>query len=372
MRLSIVQPLLGCTTETFITAHAEHLPAEISVIQGGYGMLPEFRGRPVLSQHWSARIARKLTRQLTPGTADYNKNLAYTKVLRQTRPDVVLAEYGETGVDLMAACSRLSIPFVVHCHGHDASQRDTLARLAEGYRAMFQSAAAVVAVSTAMHEQLIAIGACPTRTHLNVYGIDCARFQGANPIQSNATFVAVGRFVDKKAPHLLLMAFHGVLQQVPTARLRWIGDGPLFGSCRDLAKALQMEDAVTFLGSQPHDVVANEMRQARAFVQHSIEAENGDSEGTPLAILEAGASGIPVISTRHAGIPDVVRDGETGLLVDEKDIESMTQHMIQLAHDASLASQLGAAAQQHISVNFTLEKSIDGLHAILANAATQK
>ena len=116
-------------------------------------------------------------------------------------------------------------------------------------------------------------------------------------------------------------AFQKVLEQVPDARLRMVGEGKLLDPCRDLVDALQMNHAVSFLGSQPHRVVADEMKRARAFTQHSIEASNGDCEGAPLAILEAGASGLPVVSTHHAGIPEVVLHEDTGYIVEEKDIE---------------------------------------------------
>ena len=112
----------------------------------------------------------------------------------------------------------------------------------------------------------------------------------------------------------------------PDARLRMVGNGPLLSPCQDLAEALGLQHAITFLGEQPHEVIQAEMRNARCFVQHSIMAQDGNSEGLPNVILEAGASGLPVVSTRHAGIVDAVIEGETGLLVDEKDIAGMAVH----------------------------------------------
>jgi glycosyltransferase involved in cell wall biosynthesis len=107
------------------------------------------------------------------------------------------------------------------------------------------------------------------------------------------------------------------------------------------------------------------MRKARAFVQHSMQANDGDSEGTPLAILEAGASGLPVVSTRHAGIPDVVLDSDTGLLVEEGDVDGMAQCMIRLAESPKLALELGTAARERIAEDFTLDASIRGLWRIV-------
>jgi glycosyltransferase involved in cell wall biosynthesis len=112
------------------------------------------------------------------------------------------------------------------------------------------------------------------------------------------------------------------------------------------------------------------MHSARAFVQHSIRPGDGDSEGTPVAILEAGMSGLPVVSTRHAGIKDVVIHNETGFLVDEGDIDGMAACMLLLARDAAQAATLGARAHHHIRTNFSMDQHIARLSAILEQAHT--
>jgi glycosyltransferase involved in cell wall biosynthesis len=107
------------------------------------------------------------------------------------------------------------------------------------------------------------------------------------------------------------------------------------------------------------------MQKARAFVQHSVTAHDGDAEGTPNAVLEAGASGLPVVATRHAGIKDSVIEMKTGLLVDEGDIDGMAQHMIRLAKDSALAASLGKAARERILTEYSMDKSIQNLWAII-------
>ena len=110
------------------------------------------------------------------------------------------------------------------------------------------------------------------------------------------------------------------------------------------------------------------MRQARAFVQHSVVAIDGDSEGTPVAILEAGAAGLPVVATRHGGIPDVVVPGETGLLIREGDVCAMAECMARLAADPELAARLGSAARSRIRAEFSMDKSLSSLFQILDDA----
>jgi glycosyltransferase involved in cell wall biosynthesis len=94
----------------------------------------------------------------------------------------------------------------------------------------------------------------------------------------------------------------------------------------------------------------------------------GDSEGTPVGVLEAGASGLPVVATRHAGILDVVVDGATGLLVDEGDVVGMAEHMLRLAREPELAGRLGQAARRRICAHFTMDQSIAKLWSIIEGA----
>jgi len=312
-----------------------------------------------------ARMSYKVRRRLLGQAVQKETTAGYVAAFRRSRPDAVLAEYGTTGVSTMDACRHLHIPLIVHFHGYDASVRAVLEEHAETYPALFQEAAAIIAVSRAMERKLIVLGAPPEKVHYNPYGINCDDFSGAYPSSAPPVFLSVGRFIEKKAPQLTLKAFASVHRSVPEARLRMIGDGPLLDECRELAGDLKIEAAVTFLGAQPHTVVREEMRIARCFVQHSVEAANGDCEGTPLGILEAGASGLPVVSTRHAGIPDVVVEGETGFLVDEGDVDGMAENMLTVAQDPELAGRLGRAARRHIENHFSEERSFERLVEIM-------
>ena len=100
-------------------------------------------------------------------------------------------------------------------------------------------------------------------------------------------------------------------------------------------------------------------------MQHSVKADDGDMEGTPVSVLEASVAGLPVISTFHAGIPDVILHKKTGLLCEEHDIATMSKCMLQVLDDVAYAKQLGDAGKQHVKDNFSLERHIDELNKIL-------
>lgn len=362
-RLCVVTPYTPSLTETFIRDHVERLPGTVAHI---HGWKPSIGPDPLLS--FPTRVFYKLERMFAGASLDKEITAAYLEGFRKYHVNAVMAEYGETGVQVMEATRQANVPLIVHFHGYDASVTSVLDEHKDTYPKLFKSAAAIIAVSRAMQRKLIDMGAPAEKVHYNSCGVDCARFEGANPAEAGPTFVAVGRFTEKKSPYNTLKAFAIVLKAVPEARLRMVGEGSLLESSKQLAKELQIDHAVTFLGAQNHETVKREMKQSRCFVQHSLVASNGDCEGTPVSIIEAGATGLPVVSTRHAGIPDVVVEGETGFLVDEGDVAGMAEAMIKLASDGELAARMGKAARARIESEFSSEKRLENLWRIITES----
>ncbi|HRH36884.1 MAG TPA: glycosyltransferase, partial [Flavobacteriales bacterium] len=173
----------------------------------------------------------------------------------------------------------------------------------------------------------------------------------------------------KKSPHLTISAFERLAARVPEARLTMVGQGPLWESCFLRVRALGLAERISLPGVLRSEEIATLMRNARAFVQHSVQALSGDREGTPLAVLEAMASGIPVIATRHAGIADVVEHGKQGLLCDEFDIAMMADSMERIATDPDLAARMGAAGRSHVEMDHRVEDSVAALQRIMDAAA---
>jgi len=363
--ICIVQPNPSAVSETFLRAHAERLPGAITVIHGFY---PTVNGRVSLQTTLMGRALRRVKRRLLSRSAREEATNAYARLFESKKPAVVLAEYGPTGVHLLDACRRLGIPLVVHFHGYDASETKVLEEHVEGYARLFEEAAALVVVSLAMKRQLLTLGAPEWKLHVNPCGVDCEHFSGSAPGTAGPTLLAVGRFVEKKAPHLTIRAFAQARATIADARLRMIGSGPLLDACRTLADELGVGDAVTLLGAQPPEAVRSEMRRARAFVQHSIRAPSGDCEGMPVSVLEAGACGLPIIATRHAGIPEAVIEGETGLLVDEGDVDGMAAAMRRMLEEPDMAAAMGRASREWIASRFRLEDRIARLWEILASS----
>jgi colanic acid/amylovoran biosynthesis glycosyltransferase len=258
----------------------------------------------------------------------------------------------------------------VHFHGYDAYSHDILRQQIDDYRRLFKDAAAIIAGSHAMEDHLLELGARRETLFYNPGGgVDLSRYEIAEMSEDRQLFVAIARFVDKKAPQLTVLAFAQVLRECPEAELIMIGEGPLLEACKQLAYGLNVQSKIQFVGNQDRSQAAKVLKQARAFVQHSLTTTYGDSEGTAITILEAGAAGLPVVSTRHGGIKESVAHGETGFLVEERDVSKMAFYMTELAKNPDRARAMGRKAREHVGRNFSTELVMENLHAILWNAA---
>lgn len=362
-------------SETFIRAHAARLPCRVAVVHGTADR-PLFLDDVPLTASSAPGRGSRLARRAVLRVAGADMLAArytpeYRAALRRSRADVALAEFGPVGVQTMDACRVERVPLVVHFHGYDASSKVVVAHHGRSYRRLFAEAAALVAPSEALRLRLLSLGAPPDKTRTSANGVDCTRFVPGHPEHAGPVFVAVGRLVAKKAPQLTIEAFARVLESHPTARLRFIGDGPLRAQCEKLARSW-CGKAVDFLWAQPHEVVVRELQAARAFVQHSVVAPDGDMEGMPVSVIEAGASGLPVVSTRHSGIADIVLDGETGFLVDEGDVDAMAARMADLVERPELAGVLGRAARRRVETHYGIDAAIDRLQGIIEGAARGK
>jgi len=360
---------------TFIRAHIQLLPAKMVVLYGNYfraagkgGSIvacdSEGHDKPLLPLTY--RFTKRISRCFQSCADNRFEKSVLTRFLVTNKVDAVLAEFGPTGVAVMEACNEAQVPLIAHFHGNDAYAYPTLERTA--YQALFGQAVSIVAVSREMVERLRGLGAPDEKLYYNPCGVDTTLFQGGDPALAPPVFLTVGRLVSKKGLDLTLRAFSETAKSIPDARLVVIGNGTQWEACKQLAVKLNIADKVDFQGVKSHTEVAAVMKRVRAFVQHSRRTSSGQSEGTPMTILEAGASGIPVVATRHAGIPDAVIDGETGLLVEEGDVAAMAGHLTRLASDPNLAARLGAAARHRIRREFSLEKRINSLWQIIEEA----
>lgn len=293
---------------------------------------------------------------------------------------------------------------IEHLHAHFATQATTVARMAAAFSGLrysftahakdiyfdyeepvdmagkLRDAAFAVTVSDYnlawLHDRYGAASANAVRLY---NGIDLARFawRAPRPIESLsgadadpvcAPIIAVGRLVPKKGFEVLvdaiaLLATHGLK---PACTL--IGDGPLRESLQQRVDALGLSSRITIAGLRPQPDVIEAMRSAAMVVAPCTVSADGDRDGLPTVLLEAMALGAPCISTRVAGIPELVRDGETGLCVAPGDPAALAVAMQRLLADSSLRQALSQRARRRIECDFDVKLSAAMLRRLIARA----
>lgn len=361
MNVAIFTPSQNPYSETFIQAHKMYLVGNISFYFGRRNI--QLEGEDI---RFGSRKRRWLQLKKKAGLKNYRSilELEVLQSLKNKKIDVILVEYGTHAHDLLPILKSSSLPFVVHFHGYDASRIKALHHT-DNYKKVFREAAAVIAVSIRMQTMLKEMGCPEEKLFYNVYGPQ-PEFLEVHSNFSKPQLVGLGRFTDKKAPYYTILAFHRVANDFPEAKLVLAGDGALWNTCQNLVRALGLESRVELVGVITQAQYRAYLSESRAFVQHSITATDGDMEGTPLAVLEASAAGLPVIATFHAGIPDVIIDGKTGLLCNEHDVDAMAMNMRKLLNSDELSKKMGEAGKQRIQTSFTLERHIEALQKILA------
>jgi colanic acid/amylovoran biosynthesis glycosyltransferase len=265
LNLAIFSPKQDSYSETFIQAH-KNLPFNVRYYFGDALPTSLEGGKSLLELSMIERAEKKWKNEFSV------KEYGLLFSLKREKIDVVLAEYADTAVKTLDIIKFLGIPLVVHFHGYDASIHEVINSYADKYRQVFEYASSVIAVSKKMVSDIRRLG-CPFEKIVYCpYGPNNNFFRNS-PSFTNHQFVFVGRFVEKKAPHLTLLAFEKVSREYPEAKLIMIGDGPLLNVCLQMVEALGLSKKVTFAGVQHSDYIANVFEQSRALVQHSVTAK---------------------------------------------------------------------------------------------------
>ncbi|MCB9197902.1 MAG: glycosyltransferase [Flavobacteriales bacterium] len=355
----IFSPSKDAYSETFIQAHRNLNDGKILFIHGPITNLKLDDGTN-LSNKWLKYFLR-FVGILLRGSLKLDVKHEINRLQSKYRIKGVLIEYGTHSAHVIPYLTKYKVPIVTHFHGFDASMHGTIRTFGEVYRKLvFKHSDFVVGVSKRMCEELRVLGCPDNKLIYNVYGPNPS-FLEIEPTYYSKRLFAVGRFVDKKAPYYLVLMMKKVVEIYPDVVLEIAGDGPLKDACMNMVKYFGLSSNVIFLGKTSPDEIVNKMTVASIFVQHSITPSSGDMEGTPLSILEASAAGLPIVSTRHAGIPDVVIHGETGYLCEEHNVDDMAKFVVQLLNNPEKIQQTGQKGKERIKETFQQDRHLSVL-----------
>lgn len=363
-------------TETFIYKMLGHLPFETHYLYGGE--LPKYfdGGEPLLSNDKRILNWLNFLETVLKKPKNFFLKKAIVRYLIKNKIELLLAEYGPVGVQMMEIAKETGIPMVVNFHGYDVYHQKIKDEYNEAYKELFKKSVALIAVSKQMKAELISMGADENKIIYQPAFVDLELFQYSDVSKNSPVFLSVGRFSETKSPHLTILAFEKVLKKMPGAKLVMIGKdggGELFEACKILVRSLQLENKVEFKEILSPAEVYAEMKKAKVFVQHSVTTPiNNDKEGTPIAVLEAMATGLPVVSTRHGGIAEVISENETGFLVDEYDVSTMADTMLRLVTDKNLVFETGKRASESIHSNPLFKNYTKNLTTLLKQHFVRK
>ncbi|WP_353948823.1 glycosyltransferase [Sporolactobacillus sp. Y61] len=290
------------------------------------------------------------------------------EILAREQVDLIHARFGVTGVELLDIRQELDIPVLTSFHGFDLP---TNVRSMEKYdgrlEQLFSESDAFTATSNNMKKILVKYGCPKHKIHVHHSGINIEQFPFRHtpvPLDGSITILSVGRLVKKKGMKYLIEAFQKVHRQFPGTRLRIVGDGKLRTDLENLVKGLKLDHAVTFSGALSYEDIVREMQQAHLFALASTRTPDGNQEGIPNVLKEAMASGLPVVSTKHAGIPELVRSGESGILVPEKDPDALAESLIWLIRHPDRWRKMAKKGRKTVKRQFNAERQIDELERI--------
>lgn len=286
-------------------------------------------------------------------------------------PDVVHVHFGLQLIRIYPAVKDLDVPVVTTFHGYDASKylrnKSYVKKL---HKILSRKNMFATTVSEDMRNRLKAHSIDVSRTNVDYLGVDTKFFdpEAEDQDRTEKVFLQVSNFVEKKGHEYTIRAFvrHLKSSDSQNERLVLAGDGPLFSQIKELVSMEGISEHVDFPGLVDKHGVKKLMQNADYFVHHSITAKDGDMEGLPTVLMEAMAMGLPVLSTYHAGISELIDSPDQGILVEEKDIESYARALGEIKNCQARTSR------QRILSNFNLDENTKNILGIFKRITDER
>lgn len=299
----------------------------------------------------------------------------WRRFLRRGKPDVLHVQFGHVGTTHLPGLLDCELPLLVTFHGSDIN---TATFRPKGYlrkmRRLFARADLCHFVSHALQKEAELLD-CPTHKSRVLYlGTPIPDEAVRNSTRIGmTTFACVASLVPCKGHETLLCAFALLVRDVAEARLHLFGDGHLRSRLEWLASRLALEGRVSFHGQLPYDEVQMRLRRdIDVVVLASQQDDTGAREGLPMSLVEGAALGLPLIGTRCGGIPEIVRDGETGVLVEQREPERLANAMLTLARTPVLRRQLGQTGRKLAREHFDIERQLPQIAALYPDALERR
>ncbi|MDQ9243156.1 colanic acid biosynthesis glycosyltransferase WcaL [Escherichia marmotae] len=271
--------------------------------------------------------------------------------------DVFIAHFGPAGVTAakLRELGMIRGKIATIFHGIDISSREVLNHYTPEYQQLFRRGDLMLPISDLWAGRLQKMGCPREKIAVSRMGVDMTRFS-PRPVKAPATpleIISVARLTEKKGLHVAIEACRQLKEQGVAFRYRILGIGPWERRLRTLIEQYQLEDVVEMPGFKPSHEVKAMLDDADVFLLPSVTGADGDMEGIPVALMEAMAVGIPVVSTLHSGIPELVEADKSGWLVPENDARALAQRLAAFSQlDADKLAPVVKRAREKVEHDF--------------------
>lgn len=313
--------------------------------------------------NWRWLIERGI-RKLITGYYPYHHRIA-----RSQQVQLLHAHFGEIGLRSLPLAKALDVPLITSFYGADMSRRlDGGKSLQEMYARLFEGGGLFLVEGPAAKRQLESVGCLRDKIRIQRLGVDLERIPYCPRRVADSAPIRVlmaATFTEKKGIPYGVEAFCQAARENNRLRLTVVGDArptkpeeqQIKRRLKDLVEQYGMDGRVDFLGYVPLEHLKHLAYEHHVFLHPSVIVSTGDKEGgSPVVITEMAASGLPIISTHHCDIPQVVLDGKTGVLADERNVEQLRLAILNLATDDSLRLQMGGRGRDHVAEYFCARK----------------
>jgi colanic acid/amylovoran biosynthesis glycosyltransferase len=279
--------------------------------------------------------------------------------------DVLHSHFGPNGE--MISCFKMhgliDAKVITTLHGYDMSR--TIKQYNESYYSCMKKCDLLLPVSEYWKKNLIKMGVCNEKIKVHRMGVKVnnIRYKLRND-KRQIIVITVGRLVEKKGIEYSIHAINEVIKNLKNKIIKYyiVGNGHLRKNLENEVHQLRLNDCVYFLGPKTNIEIKQLLEQSDIFLLSSVTAQDGDKEGIPVSIMEAMASGLPVVSTTHSGIPELVQNGKSGYLVPERSVRELTKYIEILARDVDLRNKMGLYGKDYVYKYFNIDKLNDELY----------
>jgi colanic acid/amylovoran biosynthesis glycosyltransferase len=321
------------------------------------------------------RNKAKSDRYLSTKFQLFSKHCIACHILCRHHPDILFAHYGYVGTYYLFLKEHFNVPMVTYFHGGDLQEYPR--KNPEMYNQLFAKTEMMITQSNFGKDKLINLGCPSEKTRVIPYGTVLLEQPIERLIEKQKKekliIISIARLTEKKGLEFGIYALAKIRKEKPGLdfKYRIVGEGVLLGQLTNLIDKLGLKERVTLLGALSREETKKELIRSDIFLLPSVTSAMGDTEGSPVAILEAQNYSIPVVSSYHAGIPEIVIDGKTAFLCPERDVDCLANKLETLLKNAQLRLKMGLAGWQHIKQSFNQQTLIDLLDENLQNIAIQ-